>query len=125
MAEEFIKRRPQPITEDVSINTWGEGKVQALTTGNNDGTIDLAKGNIGQIPSTVYISAPGAIGDITVVFYDNTAATTPITGTLYLAAQPAGGFVLKKSLGSGTLGYRIAGWTAGGAKAYINVRYSF
>ena len=114
-----------PVTDDETFNTWSEGTTQSLTTGNNDGTINLARGDIGQIPSRVLVSAPGAVGNIAIVFYDNAAATTAITGTLYLASQPTEGFVIKKSLQSGTLGFRISGWTSGGATAFINVRYSY
>ncbi len=125
MAEQFIKRKAISITEDVSENTWVEGTTKSLTTGNNDGIINLAKGDIAQVPSRILITAPGAIGNLTVVFYDDTPATTAISGTLYLASQPPEGFLLKKSLQSGTLGFRIAGWTSGGATAFINVRYSY
>ncbi len=125
MVEQFIKRKAISFTEDVSENNWDEGTTKSLTTGNNDGSINLAKGDIGQVPNRVLISAPGAIGNLTIVFYDDTPATTPISGTLYLASQPPEGFILKKSLQSGTLGFRIAGWTSGGSTAFINTRYSY
>lgn len=119
-----INRRPQPVTEDISDSNWSEGTTKTLTGSNDDVTITLAKG-ANQRVHKVLITAPGAIGDITVVFYDNTPATTPISGTLYLASQPAEGFTLNKSLNSSKLGIRLAGYSSGSTTAYINVRYSY
>lgn len=125
MAQQFTPIKALSTTEDVSVNTWNEGATDSLTTGNNDSTIDLAKGDIGQVVHKIYISIPGAVGTPTVVFYDGAAATTPISGTLYIGAEPGEGFILNKALQTGTLGIRIAGLSSGTPTALINVRYSY
>ena len=106
---------------------WTEGGIKTgITTGNNDGTIDLvhvAAGETGQCVERVLVSCPGITGTLAIVFYDDAAATTPITGTLYLAAQPVDGFILHKTVSSGTLGYRISGATGGSSTAYLTVNY--
>jgi hypothetical protein len=104
---------------------WSEGKVQsALGVGNNDDSLTLAKGSAKQVIDEVQVSVPGAIGDIYVIFYDGLVATNvPITGAMYVAAgQP---FIINKRVLSGILGWRIAGRTAGGTKAYINTKYTY
>lgn len=109
---------------EVNEEIYLESDSKAITTGNNDDSIDLAKGTVGQTINTVYISAPGASVGTTIQFYDGAPATIPITAALYLAAQPEAGFVLNLPLSSGTLGYRIAGNTAT-TTAYMTVRYYY
>jgi hypothetical protein len=106
---------------------WAEGTTATLAAGNNDTTITLAKGTANQILRRVRIGAPGVIGPLAVTFYDNTPATTPISGTLYFDAQPPEGFDLSGlRVASGKLGIRITGFTAGGnSTAYINFSYTY
>ena len=105
-----------------------QGAIQTnVTTGNNDYATTLATGTSKQFLKRVRVALPAGIGDITIQFFDNTVATNaPVTGALYLAAQPASGFDLSGlQLTSGILGYRIAGWTAGNASAYLNIEYTY
>jgi len=102
-----------------------EGKTVTLTAGNNDSYLTLAKGTYQRI-KRVRLSVPGGIGDITIRFYNGTVgAGTAITGTIYLASQPAEGFDLTGLNTTGTLGWRIAGWTEGNSSAFINVTYTW
>lgn len=106
---------------------WTEGTEKAgLTTGNNDGTLtlDATRATAGQSIHRVLVTAPGATGKVYVQFFDDAAATTPISGTLPLNAQPPEGFVINKTVSSGKLGYRITGVTGGSATAYLTVIYS-
>lgn len=100
-----------------------EGKTVTVTTGNNDSSLALAKGTYQRI-KRIRVSIPGALGDITIRFYNGTvSAGTAITGAVYLASQPAEGFDLTGLNVTGTLGWRIAGWTEGNSSAFINVTY--
>ena len=112
------------VTSGVSDTENDSALNSTIGAGDNDGTIDLAEGTTGQIVQKVRVAMPGATGDITITFYDGAAATTPISMALYLLAQPSDGFSLNKALTTGTLGYRISGWSSGGAKACLNVSYS-
>jgi hypothetical protein len=104
---------------------WNEGGTQALGAGNNDGSIDLAKADTGQLLNRVRIAAPGAVGNLTIILYDGAAPTTPISGTMQLNAQPADGFDMTGIvLTTGTLGWRIAGYSSGSSTAYVNVAYT-
>jgi len=98
-----------------------------ITTSNNDDVVTLTTGTANQFLKRVRVALPAGIGAITIRFYDNTVATAaPITGTLYLAAQPAQGFDLSGlQLTSGKLGYRVAGWTDGGSDLYLNIEYTY
>lgn len=105
----------------------GEGTIiSGITTGNNDGTYTLLAGSSdkGQTIQNVYVTAPGAVGDLQITFYDDTPATTKLKGPYPLASQPPLGFELRKTVSSGKLGYRISGWTSGSTKVYLNITYS-
>lgn len=106
-------------------STYQEGTVQTgITTGNNDFSIDLSQGTVNQIIKRVTISTPGVTGNLTIIFYDGIPATTPVSGTLYLGAQPAGGFMLNKVVVSGTIGFRLAGMSGGNKNTvFVNVEY--
>ena len=107
---------------------YAESATDTLAAGNNDTTIDLATGTTSQWLRKVRIAAPGVTGTLTVRFYDGAPATTPITGTLYLAGQPADGFDLTGlQVATGSLGIRIAGMAADSpaTDVYINVAYTY
>ena len=107
-------------------NIYVQGAVTAsLTTGNNDGSVIFTKGTLLQALKRVRISIPGDTGTPAIVFYSGAAPTTPITGTLYLAAQPAEGFDLTGlNVAAGVLGYRITG-SAGSVIGYLTITYSY
>lgn len=100
-------------------------KTTSLAAGNNDDSITFALGTTATVRK-IQVAAPGAVGDLQIRFYDAAAPTTPITGALYLASQPAGGFDLTGIKLSGkVLGWRITGWTSGSTSAYLNINYSY
>ena len=104
-----------------------DNKATTLTAGNVDDSLTLTVGTANyQVLKRVRVSAPGAIGPLTIRFYDNTVATAdPITAAMNLDAQPADGFDLSgMRLTSGILGWRITGYTAGNTAAYLNIAYA-
>lgn len=109
---------------EVQQDVYIEGAADAISTGNNDGTFDLAKGTVGQTINSVKVGVTGQTAGTTITFYDGAAATTPISGAIPLEGQPVDGFVLNTTLSSGTLGYRIAG-NSESVTAYITVRYYY
>jgi hypothetical protein len=105
---------------------WTEGTTITLATGNVDTNVDLAKGTTDQVVQEIMITAPGAVGDLTIALYDGTvAAGTLITGTMQFRAFPNGTIKVGKALSTGTLGIRIAGFASGTTKAYVNVIYGY
>lgn len=114
--------------DTAEMNAWNHGLSTTVTTGNNDGNIDLSKGTVDQHLEKVRVSVPGALGDVAVVFYNGTVvgASSALSGTLHVANQPNDGFDLKgKKLASGILGYRISGWTSGGSTAFLLAKYNY
>jgi len=113
-------------TSGASQNVFVDGAATAsLTTGNNDGGVVFTKGTTLQVLKRVRVSIPGDSGTPYITFYTTAGLTTPITGALYLAAQPADGFDLSGlSVAAGVLGYRIAG-SGGGVVGYLTVSYSY
>ena len=106
--------------------SWTEGTTITLAAGNVDTNIDLAKGTTNQIVEEILITAPGAVGDLTIALYDGTvAAGTLISGTMQFRAFPNGTIKIGKVLSTGTLGMRIAGFSSGTTKAYVNVTYGY
>ena len=105
---------------------WTEGTTITLATGNVDTSIDLAKGTTEQVVQEIMITAPGAVGDLTIALYDGSVATgTLISGTMQFRAFPDGTIKIGKALSTGTLGIRIAGFASGTTKAYVNVVYGY
>ena len=106
--------------------SWTEGSTITLSAGNVDTDINLAKGTTEQVVQDITITAPGAVGNLTVVLYDGTvAAGTIISGTMQFRAFPNGTIKVGKSLSTGTLGIRIAGYSSGSTTAYVNVQYGY
>ena len=101
------------------------GITTSLTTGTNDGSVLFTKGTTLQGLKRVRVTIPGDTGTPAIIFYAAAAPTTPITGSLYLAAQPAEGFDLTGlSVTAGVLGYRITG-SGGGVIGYLTVTYTY
>lgn len=110
----------------VEHSVFNEGTTKSCSTGNNDGSLTLAKGS-NQVLDKINVSIPGAIGDVKIKFYDNTVATGDnITGDMYLSAQPSNGFDLSGlKISSGKVGFRISGISSGTHTAYVNLRYAY
>jgi len=111
------------------LPAYTEGKLtSSLTTGDNDDSLSLAMLGT-QTLRNIVVAAPGAVGDLTVQFFDGVPGgmgSTAITGPLYLNAQPSNGFELTGyAITTGTLGWRIAGWTDGMTNAYVNIAYNY
>lgn len=96
-----------------------------VTTGNNDDSVALAKGDYQRLRH-IRVAVPGGIGDIKITFYNGTVAGgLPISGALYLSAQPVEGFNLEGMNVTGTLGWRISGWTAGSSTVFLTIAYNW
>jgi len=108
------------------IKKWTEGVTLTLGSGYNDSSFILSKGTTNQYLNRVKVTVPGGIGNITVQFYDGAiGAATAMTGSMYCAAEPDEGFdVTGLKLTSGSLFYRINGWTSGNSQAFLNVKYN-
>lgn len=104
---------------------WAEGKQSTSWSATKDDSLNLAKGDKGQLVGRVRVATYGVLGDLTIIFFDGAPATTAITGTLRLNAQPPEGFPIYKSVGTGTLGWRLAGRTGGNEEADVNIQYGY
>lgn len=105
---------------------YSEGTDTAsITTGNNDDSLALTKGTYQRL-KRIRVAIPGGVGDIQIQFFNGTVAgALPISGALYLSAQPVEGFDLDGMNVTGTLGWRITGWTAGSTNAFLNISYNW
>jgi hypothetical protein len=101
---------------------YSEPGTVAIASAAQDLTITLAKAAVKTL-QRVRLSLPGETAAWSVIFYDDAPTTTPISGELYGAAQPAEGFEVRRELVSGKLGVRIKNATSG-ITAYATVEYT-